>query len=131
MSKEDRKINNESNSRMKDRDLNIVESARLNKNDVVIDILKENPQAINDQDPKTGMTALHWVGANMNYELGEILFSQKNPPVDPFIQDNFDRYAFDLANDMGNERVIELFFQNIPDDPDNVADFDDGPTGMG
>jgi len=136
MSLPKRKINKQTgtDSGMRGPHYSIVLAAKDNLNDLVKEILEKNPERINEQDTRTGMTALHWVGANMNYELGEFLFAQKNPPVNPFIQDRSGRYAFDLANEMGNERMIELFLKNIPEDePDNIVDLssDSGNPDIG
>lgn len=119
-------------SGMKEPPRDIVTAAKHNDIDLVKEILAEEPGRINDYDSKSRMTALHWAGANVNYELAEFLFAQKNPPVDFGMRDYKDRFAFDHANEMGNQRVIELFFKNLPEDPegDEVQfETDAGPQG--
>jgi len=115
-------------------DYDIVGAAENNDIDRVVEILKEQPDAINNKDVETSMTALHWAAANRNLKIAEALFSQEDVPVDMSMTDDFGRYAFDLANEMGYQKMIDLFFENAVDmDDDNSLDLDndDGPLGMG
>jgi ankyrin repeat protein len=51
----------------------IVRASRENNFTLVKSALEQNPACINDQDPVTGMTALHWACANRNKEVFDLL----------------------------------------------------------
>lgn len=92
----------------------------------VAQVLQEKPVAINQQDPETGMTALHWAGANRNLRLGEMLFGQEIPRVDPWIKDRWDRLPAELAIKTGNESLIDLFHRMMfREDYEPEIDLDD------
>jgi len=108
----------------------IFDHARENNIDYVAGELARDPECVNQQDPKTLMTALHWVGANRNLAIGKLIFDQQNPKADPWIKDGWGRLAVDLAIETGNQTLIDLFHRHMfPED--YAYDFDplDPPEG--
>jgi ankyrin repeat protein len=116
---------------MKEEQITIFENAQQNDVDAVARILVLTPGCINQQDPATLMTVLHWSGANRNLALGKLLFDQKEPKVDPWIRDRWGRLAVDLALETGNQTLIDLFHRHMfPEDYENDFDPLDPPKGV-
>ncbi len=87
-------------------------------------------RSVNVRSQSTGMTALHWAGANRDLALARVLFACTKPPADPWIKDRWGRLAVDLAIETGNRTLIDLFHRHMfPED--YAYDFDplDPPEG--
>jgi ankyrin repeat protein len=109
----------------------IVKASEANDLHSVMLALQQKPSCINDRDSRTHMTALHWAGANGNYEIAEALFKHTQLSVNPWLHDKWRRYPMHLAMRCGNTLVIELLFKNMfPED--FMYDFDplDPPPGI-
>ena len=74
--------------------------------------LQENPDCITERDPED-MTALHWAGGSNNFTISQILLRAEG--VDQIIRakDKFGREPMDLVSDTGNERLADLYLQNL------------------
>ena len=70
-------------------------------------------RSVNVRSQSTGMTALHWAGANRDLALARVLFACTKPPADPWIKDRWGRLAVDLAIETGNQTLIDLFHRHM------------------
>lgn len=105
------------------KEYDIIVAAEANDTDGVRKALEDDPETINQQEPKTRMTALHCAGANRNLEIAEILFEVTTPKVDPWMKDRWGRLPVDLALETGNTELIELFHKKMFSE-DYTYDFD-------
>lgn len=109
----------------------IIYGSATNNDMIVTGALKEDPHCINNQDPETLMTALHWTGANRNLRIAEILFAQTAVKVDPWLKDKWGRLPMDLAQVTGNPSLIDLFHRKMfPEDYQYDFDPLDPPEGI-
>lgn len=109
----------------------IVKASEANDLNSVIRALEQKPLCINDRDSRTHMTALHWAGANGNYEIADALFKHTQLAVNAWLKNKWGRYPMHLAMRSGNTLVVELLFQKMfPED--FIYDFDplDPPPGI-
>ncbi|MEO1242775.1 MAG: ankyrin repeat domain-containing protein [Pseudomonadota bacterium] len=101
----------------------IVRYARLNQYHSLYHALRKNPLRVNDIDPISLMTALHWACANRSLKsVQEILEVDE---VDLWVKDKFGRTAMDIALDSGNMEIIDLLFDLMHPEKDTSNDLNE------
>ena len=88
----------------------LLRGAEYNNFILVKRAIEEEGISPDTQDEETGMTALHWCGANRNFEIGEYLLMCG---ADPHIADVFGRVPMDLAIKTGHQDLINLLFNKM------------------
>lgn len=71
--------------------------------------IQENQSSVNEQDPDTGLTAMHIAAADSNASIFNELMNQPN--LDLEVRDYWGRTAIDLAISAGHEELTERLFE--------------------
>jgi len=91
------------------------------------DILKADPDQLNQKDPYAGLTALHIAIFRQNIAIIELLLAQ--PGINLEIKDNFGRRPVDMLDYTVNQEIFELIMDaTYPDEMRALEDeeFEEG-----
>ena len=114
---------------MKNSNFSIIEGALRNDWDEIRGALAENPECINQRDPRMGVTALHIAAGDGNLPLVQFLCEQEG--VDSAAIDAAGRRPIQLSIAIGRPDITTLLCRAVklwPDDPD-LWDDDQPPAG--
>lgn len=109
------------------RDFDIILGAENADLSEVRGAIEQDPSSVNEQDPDTGLTAMHIAAADSNTSIFNELMKQPN--LDLEIRDHWGRSAIDLSIATGHEALTERllqrrypqFFEDDDPYPDNGA----------